>query len=311
MPPCFIWITERETEWVANKYGENKNLEAIEFFKHLNTVVLGRNHGTVMIAEESTAWPMVTGKAEEDGLGFSLKWNMGWMNDFLEYMKQDPYFRKYNHNKMTFSMTYAYSEKYILVISHDEVVHLKCSMVNKMPGYLDDKFKNLKAAYAFMTGHPGKKLLFMGQDFGQLQEWSEKRELDWFLLGEKNHQDLQSFVRDLLKIYRKYPALYAMDTNPEGFEWINANDGDRSIFSFVRKSPTKRNNLLFVCNFTPMERPDYRVGVPRKKQYKLIMDENGLLDKPKVYQAEKKECDNRPFSMAHPLPPYGVAVFLY
>ena len=302
---------KKDGEWVANKYGDNKNLEAIEFFKHLNTVVLGRNHGTVMIAEESTAWPKVTGKAEDNGLGFSLKWNMGWMNDFLEYMKLDPYFRKGDHNKMTFSMTYAYSERYVLVISHDEVVHLKCSMLNKMPGYPDDKFKNLKAAYAFMIFHPGKKLLFMGQDFGQLREWSEERELDWYLLKEDNHKDLQNFVKTLFHMYKKYPALYAGDNDPEGFEWINADDADRSIFSLVRKSPTKRNNLLFVVNYTPVERPDYRVGVPKKKQYKLIMDEHGLLDKPKVFKAEAQECDHREFSFAYPLPAYGIAVFTY
>ena len=297
-------------QWVANKYGGNQNLEAIEFFKHLNTVVLGRNKGTVMIAEESTAWPKVTGKAEDDGLGFSLKWNMGWMNDFLEYMKLDPYFRKFNHNKMTFSMTYAYSEKYVLVISHDEVVHLKKSMLEKMPGELEDKFKNLKAAYTFMFCHPGKKLLFMGQEFGQLREWSEERELDWFLLGEEKHRDLKDFVQTLLKMYRKYPALYGMDTDPSGFEWINADDGDRSIYSFVRKSPTGRNNLLVVCNFTPVDRPDYRVGVPKKKQYTLVLDENGQTAK-KVFKAEKQDCDNRPFSFAYPLPAYGVAVFQY
>ena len=297
-------------QWVANKYGGNQNLEAIEFFKHLNTVVLGRNHGTVMIAEESTAWPKVTGKAEDDGLGFSLKWNMGWMNDFLEYMKLDPYFRKFNHNKMTFSMTYAYSEKYVLVISHDEVVHLKKSMLEKMPGEAEDKFKNLKAAYTFMFCHPGKKLLFMGQEFGQLREWSEERELDWFLLGEENHRELKDFVQALLKMYRKYRALYGTDNDPSGFEWINADDGDRSIFSFVRKSPTGRNNLLVVCNFTPVDRPDYRVGVPKKKQYTLVLDEKGQTAK-KVFKAEKQECDNRPFSFAYPLPAYGVAVFQY
>ena len=301
---------KNDGQWVANKYGGNQNLEAIEFFKHLNTVVLGRNHGTVMIAEESTAWPKVTGKAEDDGLGFSLKWNMGWMNDFLEYMKLDPYFRKFNHNKMTFSMTYAYSEKYVLVISHDEVVHLKKSMLEKMPGELDDKFKNLKAAYTFMFCHPGKKLLFMGQEFGQLREWSEERELDWFLLGEEKHRDLKDFVQTLLKMYRKYPALYGTDTDPSGFEWINADDGDRSIYSFVRKSPTGRNNLLVICNFTPMDRPDYRVGVPKKKQYTQLLDENGMTAK-KVFKAEKQECDNRPFSFAYPLPAYGVAIFQY
>ena len=302
---------KKDGEWIANKYGGNQNLEAIEFFKHLNTVVLGRNHGTVMIAEESTAWPMVTGDAEKDGLGFSLKWNMGWMNDFLEYMKLDPYFRKFNHNKMTFSMSYAYSERYVLVLSHDEVVHLKCSMLEKMPGELPDKFKNLKAAYSFMNCHPGKKLLFMGQEFGQLREWSEERELDWFLLNEEPHKELQNYVHDLLTIYKKYPALYAGDNNPEGFEWINANDGDRSIFSFVRKSPTKRNNILYIVNFTPVDRPDYRVGVPKKKQYKLIMDENGLLEQPKTFKAVKQECDNREFSFAYPLPAYGVAIFTY
>ena len=302
---------KKDGEWVANKYGDNKNLEAIEFFKHLNTVVLGRNHGTVMIAEESTAWPLVTGKAEDGGLGFSLKWNMGWMNDFLEYMKLDPYFRKDNHNKMTFSMTYAYSENYVLVISHDEVVHLKCSMLNKMPGYPDDKFRNLKAAYAFMLFHPGKKLLFMGQEFGQLREWSEERELDWYLLKEEKHQDLQNFVKTLLHMYTKYPALYAADNDPEGFEWINADDSYRSIFSLIRKSPTKRNNLLFVVNYTPVDRPDYRVGVPKKKQYKLIMDENGLLDKPKIFKAEEQECDHREYSFNYSLPGYGVAVFTY
>ena len=301
---------KNDGQWVANKYGGNQNLEAIEFFKHLNTVVLGRNHGTVMIAEESTAWPKVTGKAEDDGLGFSLKWNMGWMNDFLEYMKLDPYFSKFNHNKMTFSMTYAYSEKYVLVISHDEVVHLKKSMLEKMPGEPDDKFKNLKAAYTFMFCHPGKKLLFMGQEFGQLREWSEERELDWFLLGEEKHRDLKDFVKALLKMYRKYPALYGMDTDPSGFEWINADDGDRSIYSFVRKSPTGRNNLLVICNFTPMDRPDYRVGVPKKKQYTQLLDENGMTAK-KVFKAEKQECDNRPFSFAYPLPAYGVAIFQY
>ena len=304
-------------QWIPNKYGENKNLEAIEFFKHLNSVVLGKNKGTVMIAEESTAWPMVTGKPEEGGLGFSLKWNMGWMHDFLEYMKLDPYFRKYNHHKMTFSMSYAYSEKYVLVLSHDEVVHLKCSMINKMPGLGQDKFENLKAGYSYMFGHPGKKLLFMGQEFGQFQEWSEARELDWFLLAEPEHEQLQAYVKELLALYKKYPALYANDDNKQGFEWINADDAARSIFSFIRKSPTGRNNLLFVINYTPVAREDYRVGVPKRKQYKLILNSKDPKfggDTPveqTVYKAVKKECDGRDYSFAYPLPAYGVAVFLY
>ena len=257
---CSIWITEAGWPVGGQQIRRKSESEAIEFFKHLNSCLLGRNPGAVMIAEESTAWPKVTGKVEDDGLGFSLKWNMGWMHDFLEYMKLDPYFRKYNHHKMTFSMTYAYSENYVLVLSHDEVVHLKCSMINKMPGYLDEKFENLKAGYGYMAGHPGKKLLFMGQEFGQLQEWSEARELDWYLLQEEKHQKLQDFVRDMLHLYKKYPALYGGDGDPEAFQWINANDGDRSIFSFVRYSPTGRNHLLFVCNYTPLERKDYQMG---------------------------------------------------
>ena len=304
-------------QWVPNIYGGNKNLEAIEFFKHLNSVVLGRNHGTMMIAEESTAWPKVTGKPEEDGLGFSMKWNMGWMHDFLEYMKLDPYFRQYNHNKMTFSMTYAYSEKYILVLSHDEVVHLKCSMINKMPGEYDDKFANLKAGYSFMLGHPGKKLLFMGQDFGQLREWSETRELDWYLLGEEKHQQLQNYVQALLKLYKGNQSLYQLDQDPKGFEWINADDNTRSIFSFVRHNESGRNNLLFVINFTPVARPDYRVGVPRKKQYRLVLNSDDAAfggsgkAQPEIYRAVKQECDGRPFSFAYDLPAYGVAVFKF
>lgn len=304
-------------QWVPNKYGENKNLEAIEFFKHLNTVVLGRNKGTVMIAEESTAWPKVTAHPEEGGLGFSLKWNMGWMHDFLEYMKLDPYFRQYNHHKMTFSLTYAYSENYVLVLSHDEVVHLKCSMINKMPGLGQDKIENLKVGYSYMLGHPGKKLLFMGQEFGQYQEWSEARELDWYLTAESSHRELRDYVKELLKMYKKYPALYATDHTEGAFEWINADDTCRSIYSFIRKSPTGRNNLLFVINCTPVARDDYRVGVPKKKQYRLVLNSKdpkfgGDVPVEKtVYMAQKKECDGREFSFAYPLPAYGVAVFTY
>lgn len=306
---------KEDGQWIANKYGGNENLEAIEFFKHLNSVVLGRNPGTLMIAEESTAWPKVTGNPEEDGLGFSLKWNMGWMHDFTEYMKLDPYFRRPNHHLMTFSMTYAYSEKYILVLSHDEVVHLKCSMLNKMPGLGFDKFANLKVGYAFMMGHPGKKLLFMGQDFGQLREWSEERELDWYLLLEDNHQAIQNFTRDLLQLYRKNKAMYECDNDSEGFEWINANDGNRSVYSFIRHSKNGKKNLLFVCNFTPMEWKDYRVGVMRRKQYKLVLDSDAKQyggsgkKRPTVYKATKGECDGKPYSFAYPLSPYGVAIF--
>ena len=308
---------KQDGQWIPNKYGGNENLEAIEFFKHLNSVVLGRNPGAMMIAEESTAWPKVTGKPEDDGLGFSLKWNMGWMHDFTEYMKLDPYFRKNAHHMMTFSMEYAYSENYILVLSHDEVVHLKCSMLNKMPGEGFDKYANLKAAYAFMTGHPGKKLLFMGQEFAQLREWSEERELDWFLLSEEPHQQIQNWYRDLLHLYKKNPALYELDDDPAGFEWINKDDIFRSIFSFVRHSKRKKKNLLFVCNFTPVAREDYRVGVPTKRQCKLVLNSDkkeygGSGEKrAEIYKPVKKECDGQKYSFAYPLPAYGVAVFEY
>ncbi|MBC5710620.1 1,4-alpha-glucan branching protein GlgB [Hungatella sp. L12] len=301
--------------WIPNRYGSNENLEAIEFFKHLNSVMADRGNGAIVIAEESTAWPKVTGKPEDEGLGFTFKWNMGWMHDFLEYMKLDPYFRKYNHHKMTFGLTYFTSEKYILVLSHDEVVHLKCSMINKMPGLLEDKFANLKAGYTFMLGHPGKKLLFMGQDFGQFHEWDEKAALDWYLTDEPQNAGLQSYVKDLLQLYRKYSALYELDYDWDGFQWINANDGDRSIFSFVRYSRDHKRSLLFVINFTPVERPDYRVGVPKRGTYTLVLDNShGLYkrgDKAPAFRSVKKECDGQDYSIAYSLPAYGTAVFRF
>ena len=306
---------KQDGQWLPNKYGGNENLDAVWFFKHLNSIIHGRGDGSMIIAEESTAWPGVTKDVDDGGLGFTFKWNMGWMNDFLEYMKLDPYFRKDNHNKMTFAMSYAYSENYILVLSHDEVVHLKCSMLNKMPGYLDDKFANLKAGYTFMFGHPGKKLLFMGNEFAQLQEWSEARELDWFLLKEDRHLHMQNYVRALLQLYKKYRCLYELDDSWDGFQWINADDSYRSIFSFVRYSKTKRKNLLFVMNFTPMERPDYRVGVPKKKKYGLVLDSDAEeyggsgRKRAKVYDAKKGSCDNQKYYVEYPLSAYGTAVF--
>ena len=305
----------QDGQWVPNKYGDNKNLEAIEFFKHLNSVIRGRKDGAIIIAEESTAWPKVTKSPEEDGLGFTFKWNMGWMHDFLEYMKLDPYFRKFNHNKMTFGITYCTSENFILVLSHDEVVHLKCSMINKMPGEYEDKFANLKVGYTFMLGHPGKKLLFMGQDFGQFHEWDEKVSLDWYLTKEPFHADLQNYVKGLLTLYHKYPALYRLDEEYDGFQWINANDGDRSIFSFIRRDETQKKNLLFICNFTPVDRDDYRVGVPKRGTYTLLLDqEHGYYkrgDKISHYRSIKSECDGQPYSFAYPLPAYGTAVFRF
>lgn len=306
---------KKDGEWVANQYGDNKNLEAIEFFKHLNSIMKERNPGVMVIAEESTAWPKVTGDVRDGGLGFGLKWNMGWMHDFIEYMKLDPYFRKDNHHLMTFAMSYAYGENYILVLSHDEVVHLKCSMLNKMPGLFGDKCANLKAGYGFMMGHVGKKLLFMGQEFGQLREWSEERELDWYLLEEKEHRQIQRWVKDLLHLYKNYPAMYELDASVDGFQWVQPNDGFRSIYSFVRYSKKKKKNLLFVCNFTPVERDDYMVGVPCLGEYQLLLNSDakkyggGGKRKKKVYLSQEGECDGKPYHLSYKLPAYGVAIF--
>ncbi len=311
---------KKDGQWVPNKFGGNQNLEAIEFFKHMNSVVRGTYPGFITVAEESTAWPDVTGEIGGDSLGFTFKWNMGWMHDFCEYMKLDPLYRKGNHHAMTFAMSYNEAEKYILPLSHDEVVHLKCSMVNKMPGYTKDKYANLRTGYTFMFGHSGKKLLFMGQDFGQEREWSEERELDWFLLGEANNWGLQAYVKELLMLYRKYPALYEIDDSWDGFEWMNANDGENSVFSFVRKCAKGTNNLLFVLNMTPIRREGYRVPVPtvsKKKKYKLLLNSDEERfggwgnEIEKEILAEAVPCEGKEFSISLDLPPYGAAVFVF
>ena len=308
---------KKEGQWVANKYGGNKNLEAIEFFKHLNSVVLGTYPGFITIAEESTAWPKVTGKVEDDGLGFSFKWNMGWMHDFCEYMKLDPYFRKDNHYALTFAMSYNDSENYILPLSHDEVVHLKCSMVNKMPGYQVDKYANLRCGYTYMFGHAGKKLLFMGQDFGQEREWSEERELDWNLLGEDLNRGLHDYMKELLNIYRKYPCMYEFDNCWDGFEWLNCDDKDRSTYSFYRKSSTGKNNLLFIINMTPVAWENYKLGVPKKKKYKLLLcsaeERFGGMGStiPKEIAAVKEHCDYKDYSITLDLPAYSASIFVF
>lgn len=305
-------------QWVPNKYGGHENLDAIEFFKHLNSVLHGAHPGVMTIAEESTAWPKVTAAPEDGGLGFSFKWNMGWMHDYCEYMKLDPYFRKDNHYRLTFAMSYNSSENYILPLSHDEVVHLKCSMVNKMPGYEIDKYANLRNLYTFMFGHEGKKLLFMGQEFGQEREWSEERELDWFLLDEKEHpfnKGMCDYMSELLNLYRKSPCLYEIDNDWLGFEWMNADDTERSIYSFVRRNKSGKQHMLFVINMTPVEYPKYRVGVPMDTQYKLLLNSDdkkfgGNGNKiPKTLKPKKGECDNREQYITFPLPPLTAAVF--
>ena len=311
----YLYYGKQDGQWVANKYGGNENLDAIEFFKHMNSIIKKMGNGAITIAEESTAWPKVTADPEDDGLGFTFKWNMGWMHDFCEYMKLDPYFRKDNHNKMTFAMSYNCAEKYILPLSHDEVVHLKCSMLNKMPGYQVDKYANLRLGYTFMFGHAGKKLLFMGQDFGQEREWSEKRELDWFLLENPLNRGMLNFTEELLALYRENRCLYELDDSWEGFEWINANDNYRSTYSFIRKSKDGKNNLIFILNMTPMEVKDYSVGVPKKGKYKLVLnsDEERFGGNGAVLPAEIKsknfECDGKDHMILFDLPPFGAAVY--
>ena len=305
---------KKDGEWVANKYGGNKNLEAIEFFKHLNSIIHKEYPGFMTIAEESTAWPKVTGPVEEDGLGFSFKWNMGWMHDFCEYMKLDPYFRKDNHYNMTFAMSYNEYENYILPLSHDEVVHLKCSMVEKMPGYKVDKYANLRTGYTFMFGHCGKKLLFMGQDFGQEREWSEERELDWYMLENPLNRGLKDYVCELLKIYRKYPCMYTDDNSWKGFEWINADDKDRSTYSFIRRTEADSKCLLFITNMTPMKWEGYKLGVPKDGTYKLILNSDdarfGGSGTPveTKYKAVKDLCDYKDYSITLDIPPYSAFV---
>lgn len=311
---------KQDGNWLPNEDGSNENYDAIKLLMKLNKTIEQLEMGAFVIAEESTSWAGVTAPVDMDGLGFGFKWNMGWMNDFLEYMKLDPYFRQFNHNRLTFSLMYAYSENFILVMSHDEVVHLKCSMLGKMPGLHDDKFANLRAAYGFMYGHPGKKLLFMGQEFAQVREWSEMRSLDWFLLeGEdaKFHQGIQNYVKELNALYKKYDAFYYNDQDNMGFEWINCDDPQSSIVSFIRRGSTAKNQLLFVCNFTPIDRDGFVVGVPCPGNYTEILNSDNpefgglgrMNDKP--IKARKEKWDGRDYSIQMHLPPLSVTVFRY
>lgn len=307
---------KNDGEWVANMYGGNENLEAVEFLKHLNTVFKGRKNGALLIAEESTAWPQITGAAKDGGLGFDYKWNMGWMNDFLNYMKCDPYFRKNNYGSLTFSMLYAYSEDFILVFSHDEVVHGKASMIGKMPGdSLEKKAQNLRAAYGFYMGHPGKKLLFMGQEFGQVHEWNENDDLDWDLLQFPLHKQLQDYVKALNTFYREHPAMYQEDYYPEGFQWINCTYHEESLAMFVRKTKKPEETLLFVCNFDNIEHEAFRVGVPFYGKYKEIFGSEeerfggaGSANA-RAKTAKAMEWDGRDYSIEIHIPAMSVTIF--
>ena len=303
-------------QWLPNKDGGNENYDAIALLQNINTVMEERNPGAYLIAEESTAWAGVTAPASLKGLGFLFKWNMGWMNDFLEYMKLDPYFRAFNHNRLTFSLTYTYAENYVLVISHDEVVHLKCSMINKMPGYEVDKFANLRTAYGFMFGHPGKKLLFMGQEFAQLREWSEARSLDWFLLDKPLHRQMQNFVKALNHMYTKYDALYFNDNETMGFEWIKCDDAEEGIIAFIRRGKTAKDQLMFVCNFIPVERTGHLVGAPCLTKYEEILNSDaeefgGMGRVNGTVKAIDRPCDRMKYALSLKIAPLSVMVFRY
>ena len=308
---------KKEGQWCPNKYGGNENLDAIEFFKHMNSIVKGTDPGFMTIAEESTAWPKITGDVNDNGLGFTFKWNMGWMHDYCEYMKLDPYFRKDNHYALTFAMSYNESENYILPLSHDEVVHLKCSMVEKMPGYKVDKYANLRCLYSFMFGHCGKKLLFMGQDFGQEREWSEERELDWNLLGEDLNKGLHDYVKELLKIYRGNKCMYEFDNCWNGFEWLNCDDKDRSTYSFVRKSSTGKKSMVFIINMTPMKWENYKLGMVTDKKLKLVLNSddkkfggNGEKVKKELVPV-KENCDYKDYAVTLDIPAFSALVYTF
>ena len=308
---------KQDGEWVANIYGGNENLEAVEFLKHVNSMIHKRGRGAISIAEESTAWPLVTGSLEEDGLGFDMKWNMGWMNDFLGYIRQDPFFRSGCHNMLTFSMVYAYSERFMLVLSHDEVVHGKASMLGKMPGSREEQFANLKASYGYMMCHPGKKLLFMGQDIGEYDEWNENREVEWQLTQEANHKGLQEFVKALNHLYTSAPALSVKDTSWDGFEWIDCISANDCTLSFVRKGQKDADMLLVVVNFANVERKGFQVGVPLNGKYKEILNSDakefggqGRIN-PRIKTASEEEWDGREYSIKLTQAPLSVSIFSY
>ncbi len=310
----YLDYSKKEGQWLPNKFGGNENLDAIEFMKHMNSVICGKYPEILMIAEESTAWPGVSRPVEQNGLGFNLKWNMGWMNDFLTYMQKDPIHRKFHHNNLTFSMIYAYTENFILVLSHDEVVHGKGSLISKMPGDLWQKFANLRVAFGFMIGHPGKKLSFMGNEFAQFDEWNENKSLDWHLLNFESHEKFQTYIKDLNEIYCNEKTLSYDDFTNNGFEWIDCNDSDRSVVSFMRKGKNPNDIIIFVCNFTPVPLLNHRIGVPFPGIYKEILNSDDLkyggsgIVNSNIIQSEKIEWNWRQNSISLKIPPLGVSI---
>jgi 1,4-alpha-glucan branching enzyme len=305
----------REGEWIPNRYGGKENIDAIHFLRALNEHVYAAFPDVTMIAEESTSWPQVSRPTYVGGLGFGLKWNMGWMHDTLNYMSLDPVFRNFHQNEITFSLVYAFAENFVLPFSHDEVVYGKGSMLRKMPGDEWQKFANLRLLYGYMFGHPGKKLLFMGNEFGQWSEWNHDSSLEWHLLKEPFHAGQKRWVRDLNTLYRGQPLLHQMDSNSAGFEWVDCTDFQRSIVSFLRRGRDPNDQLLFVCNFTPVVRENYRVGVPLQCYWKEILNSDAPLYGGSGQgnfgglAAVPLPIHGRPFSLNMTLPPLGIVVF--
>ncbi len=309
----YLDYARKDGEWIPNAYGGRENLDAVELLRQVNSAAFAADPDIMMIAEESTAWPMVTKPAYDGGLGFNFKWNMGWMNDMLRYMSLDPLFRKNNHDCITFSFFYAFSENFVLPISHDEVVHGKCSMINKMPGEYEDKFKSLRAFYGYMMAHPGKKLLFMGQEFAQFIEWDYKKQLDWLLLDYDAHKKMQSFVKELNAFYLKTSPLFEIDYSWEGFSWISSDDNAQSIISF-RRTDKSGNEIICVCNFVPVSRSGYRIGVPKAGKYKAVFSTDltkygGTTESLMAFTSEKIPMHGYENSVAIEIPALSVTYY--
>jgi 1,4-alpha-glucan branching enzyme len=304
----YLDYNRKNGTWIPNKYGGNENLEAVDFFQTLNTVMFSHYPNNMMIAEESTAWANVTKPVNVGGLGFNFKWNMGWMNDILRYMSTDPLYRKGVHECVTFSMYYAFSENYILPFSHDEVVHGKKSMLDKMAGSYEQKFASLRTLYAFMMAHPGKKLLFMGDEFGQFIEWNYENQLDWLLLDYEKHKQLQEYTKDLINFYKQTKTLWENDSDWTGFEWINSSDKWKNTISFLRISKNKRKKIVIISNFAASIHKNHTIGVPSAGNYEIIFSSNdaqygGSGGEKQIYTAIKQECDKRDYRIQLDVPP--------